>query len=152
MANKVYRRTFTVNPTVDTNVYAAGDAIDVLQSVAEALRGADQSGIIEQVNVVDASGQDAELDLIFYRASVTDGTDNAAYAPSEAELKESAGVIKIVLGDYAAFGTPSVATVNPNLHLQFEGSKILRFQIVSRGTPTYAGADDLQIQFVIKQD
>lgn len=149
---KTYRRTFTVTPTVDTSAYATGDAIDVLQTIADFLRGADQAGIIEQISIVDASGQDAPLDLIFYQSTVTGGTDNAAYDPSEADLKESAGHVSIVAADYSTFANNSVATVTPNFQLQFEDTTSLRFQIVSRGTPTYAGADDLQIRLVIKQD
>ncbi len=149
---KVFRRTFTITPTVDTSAYGAGDAVDVLQSIIDAVRGADQAGIIEQVSVVDASGQDAPLDLIFYQSAVTDGTDNAAYDPSETDLKEVVGHISILAADYSTLANNSVATVDSNLQLQFENTTTLRFQIVSRGTPTYAGADDLQIRLVIKQD
>lgn len=149
---KIFRRNFVVTPTVDTSIYAAGDAIDGLQSVTEAVRSADQAGIIEQVSIVDASGQDSALDLVFYQSVVTGGTDNAAYNPSEANLKESVGAISIAVADYSSFVNNSVATVKPSFHMQFEDTRTLRFQIVSRGTPTYAGADDLQIRFVIKQD
>ena len=149
---KIFRRTFTVTPVVDTSAYAAGDAIDVLQSIDDAVRSADQAGIIEQISIVDASGQDAALDLVLYTSVVTDGVDNAAYDPSEADLKESVGAVSILATDYSSLVNNSVATVQPNFHMQFNATTTLRFQIVSRGTPTYAGADDLQIRFVIKQD
>jgi len=151
-AIKVYRKTFTVTPTVDTSIYAAGDAVDGLQSIIDVGRSADQSGVIEQISIVDASGQDAPLDLVFYQSAVTAGTDNVAYDPSEVDLKESVGSVSVLAADYSTLANNSVATVNPNFQFQFETTSTLRFQIVSRGTPTYAGANDLQVRFVIKQD
>lgn len=149
---KKFRRVKTQVLTVDTSAYTAGDAVDGLKTLTEALRGADQAGVIEQVVVADQDGQEAALDIFIFDSEVTGGTDNAAYAPLEAELKACLGVISVTAADYAATGNGSVATVNPSFSLQLESSQSLFFQVVTRGTPTYAGTDNLQVKFVINQD
>lgn len=150
---KIDRRIFDISPTVDTGIYAAGDAIDVLQTISDAGNQADQSGIIEQVILVDGAAQDAAIDLIFYEAVVTDGTDNAVYAPSLAELKQSLGTVSILAADYDDYGANGdVATVTPNFFFQMENTRNLFFQMVSRGTPTYSAGTDVQLRFIIKSD
>ena len=110
------------------------------------------SGIVRNVVVLDEDGEDAAFDIMFFQSLVTGGTDNVAFAPSDADLQESVGVVVVAAADYKAAGTPSVATVETNLHMQLEGSKSLFFQLISRGTPTYTATTDLQLRFVIEQD
>jgi hypothetical protein len=150
---KKFRRTKTVTLTVDiVGPYAAGDAVDGLQEITNFLRGADQSGFIEQVVVIDADNQSAGLDLFVFQESVTGGTDQAAYDPGEAEIKNCVGVISVVAGDYASTVNRGVATVKPNFHMQLNSSRSLFFQVVARTTPTFTGADNLQIKFIVNQD
>lgn len=150
--NKIYRRTFDLTATVGTAVYADGDAIGALHTITEAGREADQSGVLEQIILLDEAGQDGAIDLFFYRSAVTGGTDNAAYAPTDAVLADCVGIVSIAAADYKAAGTPSVATVTVNLPFQLENTRNLFFQIVSRGTPDYVAATDLKFRFVIKSD
>jgi len=150
---KIDRRIFDITPTVDTSIYASGDAIDGLQTLTEAVNSADQSGIIEHITLIDGDGQDAALDLLFYEAAVADGTDNAAYAPTLLVLKQSLGTVSILAADYDNYGANgNVATVKPNFFFQMENSQNLFFQIVSRGTPTYAAATNVKLRFIIKAD
>jgi len=152
MRIKADRRVFVVTPVISTGIYASGDAIGPIQSILKAVSSSDQSGIISSFVISDEDGQDAPLDVIIFESSVTGGSDNAAYAPSQAEVNASVGAFSVLAGDYIAAGALSIATVKPAFEFQFDQSTTLFFQLVSRGTPTYSATDSLQLKFVIDQD
>jgi len=152
MEIKRLRRTFDVTPTVDTSVYASGDAIAVLQNFGGAVRSADQAGILKQLVLSDIDNQSSALDIVFYQEVVAGGVDNAAYAPSAAEIIESVGLVSVAGSDYVTIGSRSLATIDLTLDFQLDNSTALFFQVVSRGTPTYTTASSLQFKFVIEQD
>lgn len=152
MRIKNNRRVFVVTPTISTGAYSSGDAIGVLQSVSGAVHESDQSGILRSLVITDIDNQSSALDIVVYEASVTGGTDNAAYTPSAAEIIQTAGLIEVVGADYVTVGSRSVATLQPDLDFQFDASTALYFQVVSRGTPTYTTTSSLQFKYVIQQD
>lgn len=152
MLRKTYRREVSKTPTISTSIYASGDAISTIQTLSNILRQSDQSGVLRQVVIADADAQSAALDIVFFASQISGGTDNAAFAPSEADVKESVGHISVAASDYAALGSRSVATVDASLDIQLENSRNLYFQIVSRGTPTYTGTDNLKIRLIFELD
>lgn len=152
MPIKNSRKVLTVSPTVDTSIYASGDAISTIQTLSAAFLSSDQSGILKQLIIADGDDQKSVLDIMFFESTVTGAVDNAAYAPSFADLKKSVGLIKVAAADYVTIGTEALATINLTLNMQLEQNTSLFFQIISRGTPTYTAATNLQLKFVIEQD
>jgi len=145
------RRNFSVAP-VTPAAYGSGDAIGVLQSLAGAVSGSKQSGTLENLVVVDIDNQSAPIDVFLFQSSVTGGVDNAAYAPSDAEILECVGVVEVDALDYITVGASSVATIPVDLGFQLDSSTTVYAQIVSRGTPTYGAANSLRFNFVISAD
>ena len=101
------------------------------------------------------SMQDAEYDIIIFEQDPTNGTytDDAAIDVDDTDADFLVGVITVSPGHYTDFTDNSVATVN-NVNLPFTavGSANLYAVAVTRGTPTYAAATDLQLRFKIAQD
>ena len=83
---------------------------------------------------------------------MTGGVDNAAYSPSDAEMKEAVGMVSISAASYVTVGSRAIATVLTDFSFQMNQSENLYFQIVSRGTPTYTAADNLKVRVVLIQD
>lgn len=156
-----------VTPTVDTNIYASGDCLGGLMSIAGAASYSGGGGRILGVVVVDKTqAQRAAMDLYFYSQSVTMAGNNAAFAPSDADQLYMVG--QVALGSWSyntAFpGTPlnSVATAPPPASAATSVQSLvvpyvcaattLYCQAVVRGTPTYTGASDLVFSFLIQPD
>ena len=111
----------------------------------------DKAGIAS-LSFSDATGEESALDLLFFNSSITTGTNNTAYDLSEADSKEALGVVAVLAADYVATATASVARIAPDLDFQVSSGIVLFLQIVTRGTPTYAGANDLQLRVLIEKN
>lgn len=139
-----------ITPTVDTNIYASGDLIGAKNTIAINVASGFKAKLLE-VEVVDQAKQSAALDLMFFKAdpSNTTFTDNAALDVADADLLTHCGTINIPAANYAALADNSVATVRDvNLGLEANGTS-LYMAIISRGTPTFAAATDLQITLTL---
>ena len=151
-ARKLYRREFLVTPALSLSAYSSGDAIAGLTTLSQAVRSADQSGLVEQLIIEDADAQSAAMDVLLFESAVAAGTDNAAYALSKPDMKKLVGLIRVQAADYVIVGARSIARVSPAIHIQMNASQHLFAQIVSRGTPTYTASDSLQLRLVMNQD
>lgn len=140
-------------PTVSTTpAYTAKDAVGGLLTFANAVRASGGSGLLQSIHVVDKGQQMANLDLVLFDATFTAPTDNAIFAPSDAELATCVGVIPIYAGDYNDFSTNSVAT-KPAVGLEFVLAGTSLFgALVTRGTPTYTSTSDLTVILTVLQD
>ena len=76
-------------PTVTVGAYSANDAVGGLLTFANAARVSAGSGVIKDVILIDDAGQDAIMELWLFSQTFTAMSDNAAWAPSEAEDRKS---------------------------------------------------------------
>lgn len=148
-----YRRSFLIEPTVDTSAYADGDAIGGLQTLSEALQDSTLSGRLDSITIIDQAKQSPALELYFFQSNVTGGSDNASYSPSDADIAECIGVVRVVSNDYNNTATQSVATLNPELAFQLDaGNGTIYLQIVSGGAATFGASTELKLRAVISAD
>lgn len=139
-----------LSPTVDTNIYASGDAIAVIQEVSlEALRDHVHSFMLEQVLLTDVAHQGANIDVALFKAALTTSTFtlNNAVEITAADMSKLLGIVSVtthfVLS--ASAGKASVARdLRLPLNLPAEAAPTLYVGLISRGTPTYAAATNLR--------
>jgi len=141
-------RTATAAPTCDTNIYASGDLIGGKLSLA--INKA--NGIIQTITLADKANQKSALDVVFFVAdpSATTFTDQAAFDVDDADLLKIAGRKSIAATDYVSYNDNAEATVNASIAFQLTSDITTLYAcIVSRGTPTYASASDLQLRVTV---
>jgi hypothetical protein len=142
-----------VTPTISSSpAYTAKDAVGGLMTFSNAARASGGSIRIEAVQIVDKGQQMKDLDLVLFDRTLTAPTDNAIFAPSDAELATCIGVIPVLAGDYADLSTNSVATINAvGLSAVLNGTDLFGV-LVARGTPTYTSTTDIVVTLDIAQD
>jgi len=144
-------KTISASPVVTTGSYYAGDAVGGLIPFANAARVSGAGGVLKQVTIIDDNGQDAELELWLFNATFTAIADNAAWAPSEADLEKLICVVSSTDGTWRAAGTPSAIVIEVAQRYDLAGTSIFG-QLVTRGTPTYAATDDVTVKIGLLQD
>ena len=130
---------------VETGAYAAGDALGAKGSFS----GVPEHGYSVGVVVQDRDKEHPVFDIVFFDNDDIGGTtDNAAFAPTDAELAFSAGSIRV--SDYIDFNTNALGMVS-DVRVPFwarEGS--LYFQCAIRAAHTFTAVTDLQITVYIE--
>lgn len=141
-----------VTPTVSTTpAYTAKDCVGGLMTFANAARISGGAININAVQIVDKSQQQIAMDLVLLDRTMTATTDNAIFAPTDAEMAFIVGVIPFVAGDYKDFSTNSVATLKDiNLTAVLNGTSLFG-QLVTRGTPTYVATTDIVVTVTLTQ-
>ncbi len=141
-------------PTITAGAYHAKDAVGGLLTFANAGKGDAGTGIIQGVTIIDKSVQAAQLILVLFDQTFTATADNAAFAPSDADLANCIGTVTIAASDYVTLSDNCVATKS-NIGLPFKlpnGGTSLFGQLMCSGTPTYASTSDLTIKLRLLQD
>jgi len=138
-------------PTVTAGAYSANDAVGGLLTFANAARVSAGSGIIKDVILIDDAGQDVALELWLFNQTFTNMSDNAAWAPSEADLRNLVAIISSGDGAWRAAGTPSVNNIEVARAYNLTGTSLFG-QLVTRGTPTFAATDDVTVIVQVMQD
>jgi len=143
--------TITQTPTVTAGAYTAGDAVGGLLTFANAARVSGGGGVIKNMLIVDDAGQDAELELWLFNQTFTALSDNAPWAPAEADLENLICILTTSDGAWFAAGTPSAARVEASQRYDLTGTSMFG-RLVTRGTPTFAATDDVTIKIGLLQD
>ncbi len=140
----------TQTPTVSTTpAYTAKDAVGGLLTFANAVRASGGSGQLLTVTVIDNSQQRPSLELVLFDRTFTASTDNAIFAPSDADLANCIGVVAI--NAWSDFSTNSIATVSAvGLGFVLNGTSLFG-QLVTRGTPTFVATTDIIVAVDILQ-
>lgn len=138
-------------PTITAGAYSINDAVGGLLTFANAARVSAGGGIIKNVLIIDDAGQDAALELWLFSQTFTAMADNAAWAPSEADLENLICIIPSSDGAWFAAGTPSVTAIESSQRFNLTGTSLFG-QLVTRGTPTFSATDDLTIKAALLQD
>ena len=120
---------------------------------ADAARTTGGGGVIKSVIAIDDAGQDAELELWLFNQTFTAMADNAAWAPSEADLENLVGVVSTEdsAQGWLDAGTPSAITIDVATRYDLAGTNLFG-QLVTRGTPTFAATDDVSVKVGLLQD
>lgn len=134
--------------TTDTSAYASGDVVADTQVVTNACRAVSQPAILQSVMLIDKADQGAALDLHFFSANVSMGTENSAPSISDANALNYLGKIAIATTDYTDLGGCKVAHKNALGHLIRPATDTRHIYVAvvnGTGTPTYA-ADSLLLR------
>lgn len=143
----------SITPTITAGAYSIGDVGGSLLSfdfttipnyTAELWSGAQ----IQSVNIYDDANQKIGCKLYLYKSAPASIADNAAFAPSYADLKKTIGIATFVPGDYSTVNSNALA-LKGGLQINFPiTSTVLYAFLVFDGAPTYAGTSDLTIEIV----
>ena len=143
--------TLSQTPTVTAGAYSAKDAVGGLLTFAGASAIYGRGGVIKNVLILDDAGQDAGLELWLFKETFTAMSNNAAWNPSQADLRKLVAIISIPAGSYHDAGTESAADVEVSKRYDLTGTSLFG-QLVTRGTPTYVATDDVTVIIGLLQD
>lgn len=143
--------TIVVTLTVTAGVYVANDCVGGELTFANAARVNGGGGALKDVIIIDDAGQDAEMELWLFSASITSPGDNSPWAPPEAELHTLVCIASTSDGAWFAAGTPSAARIEVSQRYDCAATSLFG-QLVTRGTPTFAATDDVSVVIGILQD
>lgn len=132
--------------TVDTDAYTAGDVVGGLLTMP--IKAAAGGGILNSVLLVDGDGVGADLTLYVFRAAPTSFADDAAFAPTAADLQALVAIVK--LGTSTSINSTSVYHV-PDVNQAFRADALYGY-LVAAGTPTYTNADALSLRLSVVSD
>lgn len=137
--------------TVDTSQLASGDVIGNTEIMTDVLRNIDDSGVLLSLTAVDKDDQGTAIDVIFFDADVSLGTENSAPSISDANSLNILGEVVIEAADWKDMGGARYATKTqkPFGVRAVSGTKSLGIALICRsGTPTYT-AGGLTVTFTI---
>ena len=130
----------TIDATVDTNAYAEGDVLFATQEVAGFSTAADITSILQSVVVADVDDQGIGIDLIFFNANTTLGTENSAPDIDDTEVLTVIGRVQVGAGSFYDLGANRVACVyGVGLPMKAGTGGSIWMAGIARGAPTYAG-------------
>lgn len=139
-------------PTVSTSpAYSLGDAVGGLLTFAGAAAVAGGSGLIQAVTVLcKTPALVPSLELVLFNQSMTPTTDNAPFAPSDADMLNCIGVIPVSswtddannsVASRFGLGFPFIATATS-----------LYGQLITRTAVTLGSTSDLVLAIQVIQD
>lgn len=129
--------------TTDTLVYAAGDVLADTQPVTGVARVNDGTAMLQNLIITDADDQGQAMDIVFLKANVSLGTENAAVSITDANAKEIVGIVSVAANDFIDLGGVRVAHVAvpaPIILKAATGTTTVYIAAISRGTGTYTAA------------
>lgn len=136
----------TIDATPDTNALADGDVAFATQEVAGFSTAADITSILQSVVVADVDDQGIGIDLIFFNANTTLGTENSAPDIDDTEVLTVIGRVQVGAGSFYDLGANRVACVyGIGLPMKAGTGGSVWMAGIARGTPTYASGH-LQIK------
>jgi hypothetical protein len=138
-------------PTITAGATHVKDAVGGLLTFANAARVSGGSLVIQSVIVIDNSQQMPALDLVLFDRTFTAPTDNAVFAPSDAEALTCVGVIPI--SAWSDFSTNSVATrFGLGLAVTLYGTSLFGALVLRGATATFVATSDITVILQILQD
>ncbi|NDC94681.1 hypothetical protein EBZ38_08915 [bacterium] len=150
---KVSKPTFVVSvtPTIDTNIYAAGDAVGAQQDLANAARTSGGYCDIDNITIIDKGNQKPNLTLLFFDATLSAATvtNNAAFVFST-DVSKLIGKCNVVTADFETVNSIAVAQLrNLSLRLKSAATSIYVAVVITSGTPTFLSSSDLIFRYGI---
>jgi hypothetical protein len=148
-----YNRNVTVEttPTITAGAYSANDVIGGLQTINVK---AGFGGTIRRINVVDDDSEAAAMTLYVFDQQPSAFADNAAFAPTVADLKKLVDTVAIATGDYVTINSNDYVIkkdINIDYDTENTGGTDSTFYVyaVVTGTPTYTATTDLTFRYTV---
>jgi hypothetical protein len=137
--------------SVDIEAYADGDLLADTQELVNFLPyAADKSIILQSLHVLDEAAQSKAMDILFLTAGDSVGTENAAAAITDALARGIVGAVKVLETDYISLGSTGSYAIPQFCPMVMAGATnaatALYVAVISRGTPTYTGAEQLKLR------
>lgn len=134
-----------ITPTLQ--ISGAYSQYDVVGGAMSLVTGGDIT--LRQVIVQDDGDQKEPYKLYFFRAD-PDIADDAAFAPTDAELDNLAGSVSILASNYDEWGGANTVADIQDLNIELTGATTFYVYAVAQDTPDHSGgaASDLTFQFV----
>lgn len=141
-----YDQVIEVVLSLNTGAYADGDLLADVQAIDDACLE-HSTCTLQSIRLLDISDQGQALDILIVGSNTSMGTENSAFAPSDAAASEILTAVSIAAGDYVDFANSQMATktlgdkgMGVKLAPTDATLKALYVAAVSRGTGTYAAA------------
>lgn len=141
---------YTVTPTITAGAYTGGDVIGGLIEIE--IKGAGGGGTLRRLVIADDADQKAAMTVYLFTAEPSAIADNAAFAPTIADLQKLVGVVPVAAGDYTTINSNAYGIVD-DLGIDFfvTGGTLYAYAVLTSNT-TYAAATDLTFRFGYWQD
>jgi hypothetical protein len=142
---------FDVTLTLDTNIYASNDLLADTQIVAGVCVNS-RGAVLYDMRVIDLNDQGQAMDILFLRSNTSLGTENLAYAPTDAMGLEIIKKVPIYASDFVDQGAYREAQkslvdgIGCVLEPLVAGTSIWIAAVCRGGTPTYT-ANGVHVQF-----
>lgn len=137
----------SLTPTIGVDAYTANDVVGGLLTFDVSNAGA--GGVVRWVRIVDDDAEDAQLNLYLFSDTPTSIADDAAFAPTVADLKKLVGKVEFAAADYETTGGNSFVIKRGGLNTAdvdfYTTTGDIFGYLVAVGTPTYTAATDLTI-------
>jgi hypothetical protein len=146
---EIHGNTITVDTalTVATSAYTAADVVGGLITLNVGSPGG--GGVVRSVILVDDAAQSEPYKLYLFDTKPSVIADDAAFAPTVADLKKLVGIIDIVAGDYVTLNG-NVIALRTGLSIDYVCSVgNLYAYLVAVDTPDYAAATDLTLRVTV---
>ena len=132
--------------SLDTGAYADGDLLADTQEIADACFE-HSTCTLQSIRLLDISDQAGALDILILRSNEDMGTENSAFAPSDAAAGEILTAVSFTAGDYVDLANSQMAMkslgdtgMGVKLAPSDNTKKSLYVAAVSRDAKTYAAA------------
>ena len=130
---------------VETGAYAIGDALGSKNSFT----ALPEHGYIVGVVVQDRDSEKAPIDIVFFdTADIAGTTDNAAFAPTDAELAFAGNVVRV--SEYFTFSGNSIGIADGFKKPYWARTGTLYFQCQIQAVHTYTATTDVQIAIYVE--
>lgn len=145
---------FDVALTLDTNIYAANDLLADTQAVASVFLNGNPV-VLYDLRVLDEDDQGQAIDILFLRSNTSLGTENLAYAPTDAMGREILKKVSILAGDFVDEGAfrSAYKSLMDGIGCVLQpttGTTLYIAAVCRSGTPTYTAAG-VRAQFGVFQ-
>lgn len=151
----------SINPTIDTAVYADGDRLGAVGTFSSAARSSGGTGTIVGARMVDDAASNFDIELWLFQASPTlVNADNGVFDITDANFA-TAGCLGVI--DFLAANSKLVSTTTrhcpgtwlngpPSLPFVTSGSANIFGVMKARGAYDAAATDDLTVILTIIKD
>lgn len=137
------RHIVDVTLSADTSIFANGDVIADTQIVSNACFDKARAANLDSLVLIDEDDQGAALDLYFFDANVSMGTENGAPNVTDASMRSLLGIVPVATSDYKDVGGSKVANLR-NLGLMLKPATdaldVYVAAVNGAGTPTYTAS------------
>ncbi len=143
-------RMVDLTPAITAGAYTAGDVIGGMLTFD--VHSAGGGGTIRRVTLIDVDNEKAAGKLYLFNSAPTSTADNAAFAPSAADMRKLIDVVSISAADYASVNSKAAA-IKRDLAIDYTAAdgRIYAY-FVCDGTPTYTTAGDLTFRLTVWED